>query len=43
LKNIGAGLFDIVALWLAVGWTLREFARVRPTRGPPSWCRTSCG
>jgi benzodiazapine receptor len=30
LKNIGAGLFDIVALWLAVGWTLREFARVRP-------------
>lgn len=30
LKNIGGGLFDIVALWLAVGWTLREFARVRP-------------
>ncbi|HTD72294.1 MAG TPA: TspO/MBR family protein [Steroidobacteraceae bacterium] len=30
LKNIGAGLFDIVALWLAVGWTMREFARVRP-------------
>ncbi len=29
LKNIDAGLFDIVALWLAVGWTLREFARVR--------------
>jgi len=29
LKNIGAGLFIIVALWLAVGWTLREFARVR--------------
>jgi tryptophan-rich sensory protein len=29
-KNIGAALFDIVALWLAVGWTLREFARVRP-------------
>ena len=30
LKNIGAGLFDIVALWLAVGWTMREFTRVRP-------------
>ncbi len=30
LKNIGAGLFAIVALWLAVGWNLREFARVRP-------------
>ena len=30
LKNIDAGLFDIVALWLAVGWTLREFARVAP-------------
>jgi benzodiazapine receptor len=30
LKNIGAGLFDIVALWLAVGWTMREVARVRP-------------
>jgi translocator protein len=29
LKNIGAGLFDIVALWLAIGWTIREFARVR--------------
>jgi tryptophan-rich sensory protein len=29
LKNIGAGLFDIVALWLAIGWTMREFARVR--------------
>ena len=29
LKNIDAGLFDIVALWLAVGWTMREFARVR--------------
>jgi benzodiazapine receptor len=29
LKNIGAGLFDIVALWLAVGWSMREFARVR--------------
>jgi len=30
LKSIGAGLFDIVALWLAVGWSMREFARVRP-------------
>ena len=30
LKNIGAGLFDIVALWLALGWTMREFVRVRP-------------
>ncbi len=30
LKNIGAGLFEIVALWLAVGWTVREFARVKP-------------
>jgi tryptophan-rich sensory protein len=29
LKNIDAGLFDIVALWLAVGWTMREFARVK--------------
>ncbi len=29
LRNIGAGLFDIVALWLAVGWTMREFARVQ--------------
>jgi benzodiazapine receptor len=31
LKNIGAGLFDIVALWLAIGWTVREFARVKPS------------
>jgi tryptophan-rich sensory protein len=30
LKNIDAGLFCIVALWLAVGWTMREFARVKP-------------
>jgi tryptophan-rich sensory protein len=29
-KNIGAGLFLIVALWLAVAWTAREFARIRP-------------
>jgi translocator protein len=30
LRNIGAGLFEIVALWLAIGWTMREFARVKP-------------
>jgi benzodiazapine receptor len=30
LKNNDAGLFGIVALWLAVGWTMREFARVAP-------------
>jgi translocator protein len=30
LNNLDAGLFDIVALWLAVGWTMREFARVAP-------------
>ena len=29
-KNIGAGLFVIVALWFAAAWTLREFAAVRP-------------
>ena len=29
LKSIDAGLFEIVALWLAVGWTMREFARVK--------------
>lgn len=29
LKNIGGGLFIIVALWLALGWTMREFARVK--------------
>jgi translocator protein len=29
LKNIDAGLFCVVALWLAVGWTMREFARVK--------------
>ena len=31
LKNIGLGLFAIFALWAAVGWTLREFARVKLT------------
>jgi benzodiazapine receptor len=30
LKNIGLGLFEIVAMWSAVGWTVREFARVKP-------------
>jgi translocator protein len=30
MKSIDAGLFDIIALWLAIGWTMREFARVRP-------------
>ncbi|MGO9930337.1 MAG: TspO/MBR family protein [Steroidobacteraceae bacterium] len=29
LKNIGLGLFEIVAMWSAIGWTMREFARVR--------------
>lgn len=28
-RNIGAGLFVIVALWLAIAWTIREFAAVR--------------
>ncbi len=28
-RNIGAGLFVTVALWLAVAWTIREFAAVR--------------
>jgi benzodiazapine receptor len=27
--NIGAGLFVIVALWLSIIWTIREFAVVR--------------
>jgi benzodiazapine receptor len=30
-KNIGAALFVIVALWLSVAWTLREFSRVKRT------------
>jgi len=30
LRNIGLGLFEIVAMWAAVGWTMREFARVKP-------------
>jgi tryptophan-rich sensory protein len=28
-RNVGGGLFDIVALWLAVAWTLREFFSVQ--------------
>lgn len=28
-KNIGAGLFVIVALWLSIAWTVREFAVVK--------------
>jgi benzodiazapine receptor len=28
-KNIGAGLFVIVALWLSIAWTIREFAAVK--------------
>ena len=32
-RNIGLGLFEIVALWAAVGWTLREFARVKFAAG----------
>jgi translocator protein len=29
-RNIGSGLFTIVALWLALVWTIREFTPVRP-------------
>ncbi len=29
LKNVGAGLFISVALWISIAWTVREFARVR--------------
>ena len=29
MRSIDAGLFDSVALAMAVGWTLREFARVK--------------
>jgi tryptophan-rich sensory protein len=28
--SIGAGLFVVVALWLAIFWTIREFAMVKP-------------
>jgi tryptophan-rich sensory protein len=30
MKSIGGGLFLIVALWLTLTWTLREFSAVRP-------------
>jgi len=33
-RSIGAGLFVIVALWLAIAWTLREFAAVK---AGPAW------
>jgi len=29
-RSLGASLFDVVALWLAILWTLREFVQVRP-------------
>ena len=29
-RSIGAGLFVIVALWLSLVWTIREFAAVKP-------------
>jgi translocator protein len=29
-KDLGAALFVIVALWLSVAWTTREFSRVKP-------------
>jgi tryptophan-rich sensory protein len=29
MKSIGGALFVVIALWIAVAWTLREFARVR--------------
>jgi benzodiazapine receptor len=28
-QSIGAGLFAIVALWLSIAWTVREFAAVK--------------
>jgi translocator protein len=33
-RNLGAGLFDSVTLWLATLWTLREFFAVR---APAAW------
>jgi len=30
-RNIGAGLFIIIALWLSIAWTVREFAAVKET------------
>jgi len=29
LRDIGAGLFVCVALWISIAWTMREFARIR--------------
>jgi translocator protein len=29
LKSVGVGFFVTVALWLAVAWSMREFARVK--------------
>jgi tryptophan-rich sensory protein len=29
MKSLGIGLFVTIALWLAVAWTIREFARIR--------------
>ena len=29
MRSIGAGLFVITALWLAIAWTIREFAAVK--------------
>lgn len=29
VPSIGAGLFVVVALWVAIAWTIREFAAVR--------------
>jgi tryptophan-rich sensory protein len=28
-RNPGFGLLDIVALWLAIAWSIREFASVK--------------
>ena len=33
-RNMGAGLFVSVALWLAIIWTMREFFAVR---APAAW------
>jgi benzodiazapine receptor len=30
VQNPGVGLFVIVALWLSIAWTIREFAVVKP-------------
>lgn len=29
-RSVGAGLFVVVALWLAICWTMREFALIKP-------------